>query len=378
MINNLKIKNFKSHSNTSIEFKNLTVFCGGNGVGKSSFIQVLLLLRQTFIERNKLSELLFLNGRLYNIGTVQEALHVNNKDEKKQIIFEMLFKETQSNTWIFNAENNFSFLDLINTVAQNYNYTDLALFNENFQYISAYRNHEQIIADHFEVVRNKQISFNKGKGDMVAHYLYEFGRKIEVIPKLRHPDAKFPFLQEQVNAWESEISSGVEVITEKITENQYIVKYKFKTYTIETPEHLFSAENVGFGLSYTLPIIVAILSAQPGALIIIENPEAHLHPKGISKLTELLCIAAQAGIQVVLETHSDHIINGILVQCKKHEYIPEEGIDRENVSIYQFERNETEHCSIAQKIEVEGGGRIFGKPSGFFDQISQDLKQLMR
>lgn len=378
MINNLKIKNFKSHSNTSIEFKSLTVFCGGNGVGKSSFIQVLLLLRQTFIERNKLNELLFLNGRLYDIGTVQEAFHVNNKDEKKHIAFEMLFDKTQSNTWIFNAENDFSFLDLINTDVQNYKYSDLALFKDNFQYISASRNHEQIIADHFEVVRGKQISFNKGKGDMVAHYLHEFGRKIEVIPELRHTDAKFPFLQEQVNAWESEISNGVEVITEKVTENQYIVKYKFKTYAIETPEHKFSAENVGFGLSYTLPIIVAILSAKPGALVIIENPEAHLHPRGIAKLTELICKAAEAGIQIIIETHSDHIINGILVQCKKHEENNEEGISRENVSIYQFERNEAEHCSVAQKIEVEERGRIYGKPEGFFDQISHDLKQLMR
>jgi predicted ATPase len=125
-----------------------------------------------------------------------------------------------------------------------------------------------------------------------------------------------------------------------------------------------------------MPILVAILSAQKGALIIIENPEAHLHPNGIAKLTELICLASQAGIQIILETHSDHIINGILVQSKKFEQ-KEKGIDRNNVSIYHFFRDEKEHCTIPNEIKILEGGRLSKQPEGFFDQIEIDLEKLM-
>ena len=68
--------------------------------------------------------------------------------------------------------------------------------------------------------------------------------------------------------------------------------------------------------------------------MLIENPEAHIHPYGISKLAELICIAAEAGIQIIIESHSDHIINGILVQSKRFETSKgEKGINKENLKI---------------------------------------------
>src|SRR5438046_1441121 len=77
--------------------------------------------------------------------------------------------------------------------------------------------------------------------------------------------------------------------------------------------------NVGFGITYALPIVVSILSARPGSLVIIENPEAHLHPRGQVRMGELLSLASTAGIQVLIETHSDHVLNGIrlAVRAKK-------------------------------------------------------------
>jgi len=379
MIKSLKLIHFKSHKQTTINVKGLTVLCGPNGVGKSSFIQSLLLLRQTYF-LNKLDSVLFLNGRLYEIGTVRDALHVSNEGEfYKKIAFEIEFKDSEINNWLFDADSDFNFLQLVNKDSQNTNYSDLALFKSNFHYISAFRSSDQTSAKDFDVVQEKQISYDKGKGDMVAHYLHFFGDKVEVIEKLRHPDSKFPFLKEQVSAWESDIiSSGLDVVPEKVSDAQYDIRYNFNVKSIEVAEHNFSAVNVGYGLSYILPIIVAILTSEPGALIIIENPEAHLHPHSISKLTELLSIASQAGIQIIIETHSDHVINGILVQTKRFE--DESGItgvDRENVSIYQFDRNENQLFTTSNEITIDAGGRIFQKPEGFFDQIATDLRDLL-
>ena len=175
----------------------------------------------------------------------------------------------------------------------------------------------------------------------------------------------------QVTSWEKEVSKGVNVIVDDIGKLGFELKYQYDTQLGNEKTNKFSALNVGFGLSYVLPIIVAILSAKPDALLIIENPEAHLHPSGISKLTELICLAAQAGIQIIIETHSDHIINGILVQSKLYEET-KKGIDKNNVSIYQFERDEDCHCSVATKVEVKEGGRISFAPEGFFDQSTID------
>lgn len=375
MINKLNLIHFKSHKNTTIELKNLTVLCGGNGVGKSSFIQALLLLRQTFYS-NKLDDILFLNGQLYEIGAKNDALHVSNDGEfYNKIVFNMEFNNTESNRWLYDASDNFNFLQLQNKLEQNKEYEALALFNNNFQYISAFRGSDQVLSRDFEVVQGNQISYSKGKGDMVAHYLNFYGKKLKVIADLRHPDTQYEFLSEQVNAWESDIiNSGIDVVPDKITDNQYAVRYNFKVKDIEVAPHKFSADNVGFGLSYVLPIVVALLSSKPGSLVIIENPEAHLHPHSISRLTELICIAAQAGIQIILETHSDHIINGIMVQAKRHEDDKNYGIDRSNVKIYQFERNLNNTQTI--QISTEEGGRIYDKPEGFFDQIANDLREL--
>ena len=172
-----------------------------------------------------------------------------------------------------------------------------------------------------------------------------------------------------VKLWQREISSGVNVIPEKIG-TSYEVNYSFSKENGEDTRK-FKAKNVGFGLSYTLPIVVAILSAEPNSLILIENPEAHLHPYAQAKIVELICLASQIGIQIVIETHSDHIINGALVACKQ------EKINHNDIKIWYFDRDELQHKANVEEIKVKEGGKINHQPKGFFDQIEHDLKIIM-
>ena len=69
--------------------------------------------------------------------------------------------------------------------------------------------------------------------------------------------------------------------------------------------------HAGFGLTQVLPIVVAALSANDGDLLLIENPEVHLHPAGQAAVGEFLAEIASAGVQVLIETHSDHVLNGV-------------------------------------------------------------------
>lgn len=376
MIKYLEINNFKSHKNTKIDLGNLTVFCGSNSVGKSSVFQPLLLLREAHLNKTNFEYLDLLSNPI-KIGTIADAFY--QYSENDEIIFQI---KTENDDYVFSfeLENNDYTKTLINSRKNKFENginPEISLFNENFQYISSSRigPQESYKKDDVVVEKYKQISLVEGKAEFCIHFLHK-NQSYRVLKELVNNNSSGEELIYQVTSWEKEISKGVNVIVEDNGKLGFELKYQYDTQYGNEKTNKFSALNVGFGLSYVLPILVAILSAKKGALIIIENPEAHLHPNGIAKLTELICLAAQAGIQIVLETHSDHIVNGILVQSKKFEQ-GEKGIDRNNVSIYHFDRDEKEHCTIATKIEVEEDGLIRYPPKGFFDQFSIDRRFLM-
>ncbi len=86
---------------------------------------------------------------------------------------------------------------------------------------------------------------------------------------------------------------------------------------------------------------------------------------------ELICKAAHAGVQIIIETHSDHIINGTLVCCNKN------FISNEEIKVYYFDRDEELHATRVLPVNVEKGGRIARPPKGFFDQIDIDMRSIM-
>lgn len=380
MIKKIGLVNFKSHKDTVLTLDNLTVLTGQNGVGKSSIIQSMLLLRQTN-EKNRLSEILDLNSPLCYIGKSNDAIYRFPNENFENQIGIVLSDGDIEYSWIFEIpkSQNKAYLKRINELTDSDGYENLSLFKNKFQYLSAYRSVEYI-TDDYAVEFQKQISVNEGRGELVAHFLSEYGKKIKVIEQLKHPFEKDDFLLSQVSAWEREISKNVNVVAVPYGDS-YDIKYSFDTASSNEklgPVDDLSKKNVGFGLSYVLPIIVAILSSEKGSLLLIENPEAHIHPYGISKLSELICLAAQAGVQIIVETHSDHIINGVLVQSKKFETSKgEKGIQKENLKIYYFERDDAEHKTKSTEIKVIEGGRTENRVSGFFDQIGKDLRELI-
>jgi predicted ATPase len=202
-------------------------------------------------------------------------------------------------------------------------------------------------------------------------------RKYLSAARLAHPLSDSEELLEQTNVWLQEIIPNIKVIvSENRSLNAFEIRYQFTSTLAETTNE-FKAENVGFGVSYVLPIIVIILSAKPDSLIMIENPEAHLHPKSQSKLAELMALAAQNGVQILIETHSDHIINGTLVAVKKYETEKSQGIAHDKVKIHYFLRSDSQHTTEVINLPVLESGKIKNPPAGFFDQIETDLETLI-
>jgi predicted ATPase len=169
-----------------------------------------------------------------------------------------------------------------------------------------------------------------------------------------------------------EISPGVSINTKYVPEaNKVILDYQFDLISRKT--NSFRPKNVGFGISYVLPVVLALLTAEEGKIIVIENPESHIHPRGQAELGKLIALAAQAGAQLFIETHSDHILNGIRVAVK------EGVIDKSKVNILYFEKKTTdiEQYSEITQIKVDNNGTLSDYPKEFLDEWSNQLSKLI-
>ncbi|AYN03747.1 DUF3696 domain-containing protein [Flavobacterium sp. 140616W15] len=379
MIKQIELTNFKSHKNTILDIRNLTVFCGSNGVGKSSAMQAILLIRESYLSDSKF-EYLDLKSNPITIGSAKDVIYqfanenqikIGIETDLNKLEYTFVSKVSElSKTMMSKAADTEHIYDREKLSSEN-------LFNKHCQFISAARLGPQAIYQKDDVVVDiyNQISVIEGRSEHFVHYLM-VNKDRTVLPELRNLSTDAEDLFYQTSAWEKEISSNVNIVVEDLGNLGYELKYQFATESQDGKTDIFRSINVGFGLSYVMPILVAILSAPAGSLLLIENPEAHIHPNGQAKLAELIALASQAGIQIILETHSDHIINGLLVNCKKFED-KGLGIDKDNISIYHFTRNEEEHSSVPNKIEIKEGGIMTKTPKGFFDQFTIDRKTLL-
>lgn len=381
MIRNLTIKNFKSHQNTELCLGYLTVLTGVNGCGKTSLVQSLLLLRQTYL-KHRLSDGLDLNQPLCNIGIANDALYrlasdstikfEVKTDDGKDLLFEYEVGNRLMDSFIPKSRysENADDYDLLKT---------LPLFNNDFQYVSANRWGGKSVfpKETYAVENQRQISLSEGQGELVAHFLDKYGSDTMMnYYEHGHDDSDLSLLQQTVY-WEQKISPNLTIDVELGKDSaSYNIIYGYNGENENSkPIRGLRAENVGFGISYTLPIVVAILSAKPGALIVLENPEAHLHPDGQAELAKLIAKAARYGVQLIVETHSDHIINGIQIACKKYGDNDEEEINPNMVRMYYLQAKER-HASVAELIEIRNDGTLAFQPKGFFDRAENDLMQL--
>lgn len=188
---------------------------------------------------------------------------------------------------------------------------------------------------------------------------------------MRHFSQSSERLDLQVDAWMSEISPGL-----KISAIPYFdVELMGLRYAVNSSlgEESVNPLNMGFGVSYVLPVVVALLKAQKGDLVILENPEAHLHPRGQRKIGELIATAAANGIQIIMETHSDHILNGIRLAVKKNNILPEQ-ITLNYFYQYMDDKGILRHDKTSPQILEDGS--LSNWPDGFFDEWDKAIDEL--
>lgn len=378
MITKLHLRNFKSHRDTELNMKPLTLISGVNNVGKSSVLQSLLLMRQTY-KKGRLGIGLDLNKPLVSLGVGNDILYKLAKEPIMSIEINTDFTNYSFRYDVGQALND-SFIPAVEQRLELKSISTDALFNNDFQYLSASR--LAGVSDYplasYEVNIERQISLANGQGELLGNFLHTYRAEPTFNYITMGVDDEPIALLDQVVYWERLISAGITIdVQQKPDKTGFNIIYGSKGQEGKKSIEGLRAENIGYGVSYSLSVVTALLSAKPGALIMIENPEAHLHPEGQSELARLMCLVAQRGIQVIVETHSDHIVNGVLVNCKRFE---KEGcgIDRENVSMCYFSGQDEEHAVIYEEVKILQDGQIEYQPKGFFDRVERDRGYLIK
>jgi predicted ATPase len=377
MIETLEIKNFKSIKKKRFGLRNLNLLLGLNGMGKSSFVQMLLLLRQS-----RLQEGLRLNANLVSIGSARDALYQYAREENLSIFLAFTDGEAQQFMFDFRAESDLFPPSEHFELDQGF-YQQALWHNQSFQYLNANRQEPTSIhrKSYSDVVSQRSLG---NFGQFAAHFLETYGSSEVKYNDLIHPKSYIEdqvtgqkivnsSLLNQVNLWLGEISPGVRVQVTSIQNTENIqVEYEFIQPNFGTTNR-FKPTNVGFGISYVLPVVVSLLAARPGDLLIIENPESHIHPRGQAELGKLVAAAAANDVQIIIETHSDHFVNGVRVAVK-------EGLlDHSKAVLFYFEKAVTasEQFSKITDVEIDSRGELSSYPENMMDEWSNQLIKLV-
>ena len=132
-----------------------------------------------------------------------------------------------------------------------------------------------------------------------------------------------------------------------------------------------SIADVGFGVSQILPIIVEGSIMKQYQTLLLEQPEIHLHPKAQMKIADYLLSLALCKKRILVETHSDHIINRIIRRCLENPEL----IDL--ISIL-FLSKDKEGVTKIETIQIDKHLGIDKAPIDFFDQYSTETDMIIQ
>lgn len=372
----LKIQNFKCFQDIDIPLGRLTVLAGANGNGKSTSVQALLYLRHTIeltsgLEAKKyvLEGGLILNPKIPLNGPfllcLGDSAQVNNRQSDTDQSSISLFSETEEITANYQADTLEPelYLNCTELIAEPKNLSAGILLKE-FYYLNAERLGPRI---------SQQIRFGDfhsagWQGEYVAHLISLESGYFKIVESRLFPGTTNQGIEFQVNEWLKFIMPGVGI---RASSNNATFSAQIRMDNGFNNADSVLATNTGFGISYLLPIIATGLIAAEGSYFIVENPEAHLHPSAQSRVGRFLAKVAKAGVNVIVETHSDHIINGMQIAVASGE------IDADLITINYFSHTIESAQPELQTITLSEKGELSDWPQGFFDQAQIDFAHLL-
>lgn len=349
MIKNVRMKNFKCFRDGEIKLGNITILAGANASGKSSVIQSILLYFgcETFLNADTPIDVKSILG--IDVGGI------------RNLIFQRAESSVQD-----------AFCIDIDGNEHSYSYDqrtqmDLKVhggIKSDVDFISIwYLNAERIGPR----ISNSAGGIMKIQSDgSNAIYLMDVADSMKLlVPKGLMLDANNHKFSRIVEMWMNTIVGDIRLSAATDSERAK-AELRIKNQITEFP---VVPTMTGFGISYVLPIVVAglFLAGKGGGLLLVENPEAHLHPSAQSNIGKFLAFLSQYNVQVIVETHSEHVIDGARIELYKNSKT-----DLLRILYLSLKGNDIR----VDELILDKYGEISDWPKGFFDQKQLDLMEL--
>lgn len=379
MITQINLRHFKCFETLKLPLRPLTLLSGGNASGKSSVMQALVLVHQTMRE-HEWSSRLMLNGATIRLGTAADVIDQvygrrgceitmfdgnadrfewefeGERDEMSLAVRKSRGETATHGYW--DTEESQALRHLLPLEASDHPLTDRLC---RLTYLTA----ERLGPREYYLYDDPQLTPVVGPRGEYAVSVLHSGRDLQVLSELAEagvPPTRF----RQVEARMAGFFPGCVLAIEQVPRaNAVTLGVRVSSDTdFHRPVH------TGFGLTQVLPIVVATLSANQEDVVLIENPEVHLHPAGQAAIGEFLGKVSSAGVQVILETHSDHVLNGIRRAVKSGL------LSSEDVVLHFFRPRSTTQHHEGQQVQspaIDSDGNIDSWPHGFFDQFDKDM-----
>jgi predicted ATPase len=371
VLTRIDLRHFKCFELLRLPLSPLTLLSGANASGKSSVLQALVLLHQTMRD-HEWSTRLLLNGKGVRLGTVVDVVDQVHGRHSFEIGLE---DEELICHWVFSGERREMSMAVervsVNGTAQDEpahlrhllpvgeegSIPRLATRMRGLTYVTA----ERVGPREVYSLEDRQTAPVVGPLGEHAISVLHWGRDEPILEDLVLPGAPATRLR-QVEERMRALFPGCTMTLQQVPQvNAVTLGLRTSDDTdFHRPVH------VGFGLTQILPIVIAALSAAKNDLLLIENPEVHLHPAGQALVGQFLADVARAGVQVIIETHSDHVLNGIRRSVKAGR------LSADQVALHFFRPRSGETPQVMSPA-LDGEGNIDLWPEGFFDQFDKDM-----
>ncbi len=371
MIDTIHIKALKSIKDLTVECSKLNVFVGTNSSGKSTFLQALLLLIQQELNGKFISIGDFREVRNYYMPNSSIRIECMEKDKKEPAWIEFIEDKEKEKYNVLTSISEISVSEIMDDEYSDSEQSDFLFEEFGFHYLSC---HRIGVNDIYTKNMMNDSDFGIDGEYALAYLLKNESEAIDDELVVEGVDVTNSLL-EQVNYWLNYIVGTTLTINDLKKTNYLQVKYNNNPANASSEALYCRPINVGSGISYLISIIISCLGAERGSIIIIENPEIHLHPKAQSRLCDFLYFVSKAERQLFIETHSDHIFNGLRVGVSTGKILQEE------ISVNFFAMNEY-YETQCNPILFKEYGKIVGVNeemdiNDLFDQFEIDLNRML-
>ncbi len=417
----LSVEGYKSiASKQKLKFNGLTVLAGANSSGKSSFMQPFLILKQT-IENHYDSGSLALYGENAKLTDASQLISKVPGYDKKSFSIEMISSE--SSCYVsYKYKKSYGLrvesvtitdddpgLGLTLKIGMKSEDIEKSIKDDDFQFFKELYD-DKNIEYRWKAVRQKcfikavllfkQKKFNPFRPRIdPTRNLKTFITRLIHVPGLRgnpersykiaasedvYPGSFEKYVASILSDWTrlKKFTSKHELLISQLKDlglasNINVTKVDDTSVSIQvsrtnandTYNDCVDIADVGFGVSQTIPVLVALIGAKKGQFVYIEQPELHLHPKAQFKLAQIIVSAINRGVRVIIETHSSILIRGIQIAVVKKE------LDYNKVSLNWFTQNvDTGETQVDQAGLDEMGA--FGAWPEDFDDTNLDVDQM--